>query len=332
MKHLWVLAAAVLLLVGCGSGDGTTSGRSGASGAIRIDGSNTVSPVSFALAEEFQLAHRGTRVSVSVSGTGGGFQKFTNGELAITGASRPISESELEMARANGIEFIELPIAFDGVSVLVRNDADFVDYLSVEELREIWKPGSTVHRWSDVRPEWPNERISLYGPGPDNGTYDYFTRAIMGETGASRADYSHAPDSNMIIVGVSNDRHALGFLGYSFLHANKDRLRGVPIREGDGEPVAPTAETIFSGEYTPLSRPIFYYVNAAEAERPEITAFVEFALTQRAHTIRETGYVPLPDAAYELALERFRSRTTGSVFGGGAAARGLTVEEILRGE
>ncbi|MFO7263349.1 MAG: PstS family phosphate ABC transporter substrate-binding protein, partial [Bacillota bacterium] len=234
-------------------------------------------------------------VTVGFSGTGGGFKKSTAGEIDISNASRPIKEEELAMAEQNGIEFIELQVAIDGLSVVVNPANDFVDYLTVEELKKIWEPNSTVKYWSDVRPEWPQEEIKLYGPGPDSGTFDYFTEAVVGESGASRADYTASEDDNVLVTGVAGDKYSLGYFGYAYYEANKDKIKAVPIDGGNG-PVEPTVENINQGAYTPLSRPVYIYVNKEYYDtRPELQTFVQYYMDIVNDIAQEVGFVPLPE-------------------------------------
>lgn len=294
---------------------------------VRIDGSSTVFPITEAVAEEFQRAHRDVRVTVGISGTGGGFKKFTVGETDINDASRPIKESEVAMAAENAIEYIELPVAYDGISVVVNPENTFVDALTVGELNKIWEPGSSVTKWSDVRASFPDQPITLYGPGTDSGTFDYFTDTINGESGACRADFTASEDDNVLVQGVAGDPNALAFFGYAYYAENTERLKVVPIDPGDGA-ISPSDVTINDGTYAPLSRPIFIYISTAAAQRPEIQAFVRFYLENAAELVAEVGYVPLPDRVYELALERFENRVTGSVFAD--AEPGISIEELLQ--
>ncbi|UCD25668.1 MAG: PstS family phosphate ABC transporter substrate-binding protein [Gemmatimonadota bacterium] len=317
------VATTVLLagIVGCGGG-GTADTTT-----IRVDGSSTVFPITEAVAEEFQRAHRDVRVTVGISGTGGGFKKFTVGETDINDASRPIKSSEVSAAAENSIEYIELPVAYDGISVVVNPDNSFVDALTVEELNKIWEPASTVTRWSDVRDGFPDQPITLYGPGTDSGTFDYFTDTINGESGACRADFTASEDDNVLVQGVAGDPNALAFFGYAYYAENTERLKVVPIDPGTGA-ITPSDITINDGTYTPLSRPVFIYVSTAAAQRPEIQAFVRFYLENAPELVSEVGYVPLPDRVYELALERFESQVTGSVFAD--AEPGVPMEELLQ--
>lgn len=289
-------------------------------GTVSLDGSSTVFPISEAVAEEFLSVHPRVRVTVGVSGTGGGFNKFMNSEIDINDASRPIKNSELMLAHDKGVEFIELPVAYDGLSVIVNKDNHWVDYLSVGELKKIWQPGSTVHSWSDIRPSWPNQPIRLYGPGTDSGTFDYFSATINGKSGSSRPDFTASEDDNTLVQGISGDVNALGYFGFAYYAANTDKLKLVPIDGGDG-PVAPSVTTINNGSYAPLSRPIFIYLRSRELDRPEVQAFVEFYIRNAALLASEVGYVPLPENVYRLGLERIRTRETGTAYSNNPQSR-----------
>lgn len=301
---------------------------------VQIDGSSTVYPITEAVAEEFQNAYPDIKVTVGISGTGGGFKRFVRGETDINDASRPIKASEIEACQANGIDFIELPVAFDAIAVVVNRENDWVNYLTVEELKKIWEPEAQgkALRWSNIRPGWPDKPITLFGPGVDSGTFEYFTEAIIGEAGKSQGDYVASEDDNVLVQGVSQDRYALGYFGLAYYLENQDILRAVPIKAGESNPVPPTAENVMNGTYRPLSRPLFIYVSAKSAEREEVEKFVTFYLENAAELVQEVGYVPLPERAYELALERFKKRITGSVFGGHGATVGVSIEEILEKE
>lgn len=321
-----IAITAVSFLSSCG-GSGGKSGGTGLTGTVKIDGSSTVFPITEAVAEEFQKQHRGVRVTVGISGTGGGFKKFCVGETDLNDASRTIKETEIAKAKEHGIQFIELPVAFDGISVLVNPKNDFVDFMTVEELRKIWQPGSTVKMWSDVRPGWPDHPITLYGPGTDSGTFDYFTGAINGKEQACRPDFTASEDDNVLVQGIAGDENALGFFGFAYFAENRSLLKAVPIETGSG-PVSPSETTINDGSYKPLSRPIFIYVSSASADKPEIDAFVKFYLANAKTLVSEVGYVPLPDEAYALALARFESRSTGSAFK--TKKEGASIAETLR--
>lgn len=315
-----VILAVLALFAGCGEGR-----RS-----IAIDGSSTVYPITEAVAEEFGKVQPRIRVTVSISGTGGGFKRFCVGETVISDASRPIKPSESELAAKNDIGFIELPVAYDGICVVVHPENSFVDHLSVEELKRIWQPNSAVHRWKDVRPEWPDREIKLYGPGTASGTFDYFTEAIVGEGGASRADFVSNEDDNVLVQGVAGDPDALGYFGYAYFAQNTDKLKAVPVDGGEG-PVTPSHETILEGSYQPLSRPVFIYVSQPAArERPEVAQFVAFYLDQAATLVPQVGYVPLDEETYALARDRFEKRRTGSAFANQAAHPGRSIKELLR--
>jgi phosphate transport system substrate-binding protein len=321
-------AVGLCTLVACGGGDapgGATADR--LQGTVAVDGSSTVFPITEAVAEELGAVEPGIRVTVGVSGTGGGFKKFAAGETDVNDASRPIKPSEIELAARSGIELIELPVAYDGLSVVVHPENDWVDHLTVEELRRIWQPDSTVETWRDVRPEWPAEEIVLYAPGTDSGTFDYFTEAINGKSGASRTDFTASEDDNVIVQGVAGDRAALGYFGFAYYEENRERVRVVPIDGGAG-PVTPSTVTINDGSYSPLSRPIFIYVALRSAERPEVQRFVEFYLEHAAELAAEVGYVALPDDVYAAARERFAQKATGTAYVEGA--EGKPIAELFR--
>lgn len=304
---------------------------SAAAGNVAIDGSSTVFPITEAVAEEFQRAH-GARVTVGVSGTGGGFEKFCRGETAITGASRPIKPTEVEACKAKGIEYIELPVAYDGIAVVVHPKNDWVDHLTVAELRALWAPEAQgrVTRWSQIRAGWPDEEVHLFGPGVDSGTYDYFTKAIVGKEHASRGDFTSSENDDVLVQGVATDRLALGFFGYAYYAENAERLKLVPVDGGQG-PVAPSPKTVADGTYQPLSRPVFLYVSKQAADQPAVRNFVTFYLEKAPSLTRDVGYIPLPEKAYALARKRFEDRVVGSVFGGGGSKVGVTVEALLGG-
>jgi phosphate transport system substrate-binding protein len=330
--RLGSLFLVALAAVACGPGNnaGGAAGGQQLSGEVRVDGSSTVGPVSQAMAEEFRSLHPRVNVTVSESGTGGGMKKLLAGEIDICGASRPIKAAELETAKKNGIEFVELPIAFDGLSIVVHPEATFVDHLTVEELRRIWSPDSRITNWSQVRAGFPDLRLSLFGPGSDSGTFDYFTEAVVGDARASRNDYQASEDDNQLVQGVAGTPGALGYFGYEYYVQNQNRLRIVPIDNGNG-PVEPNPETIESGTYEPLSRPLFIYINAASLEKPHVRAFVDFYLGQEGRQlVRESGYIRLPDTAYELAAQRVQNGVRGSVFSG--APVGMKLEELLQRE
>jgi phosphate transport system substrate-binding protein len=316
------LSLAGAVLAGCGNGgatsttqeqpNGTTQATTEApaasklSGTIKVDGSSTVFPITEAAAEEFQAANPGVQVTVGVSGTGGGFKKFVAGETDISDASRPIKDKEAAAAKEKGIEYIEIPVAYDGLSVVVSKENTWVDKLTVAELKKIWEPNSTVKKWSDVRPEWPQEEIKLYGPGTDSGTFEYFTEAIVGEAKKSRADYTASEDDNVLVQGIAGDKNSLGYFGYAYFEENADKLKLVPIDNGDGKAVAPSADTIKDGSYKPLSRPLFIYVNKASLQKPEVKEFVKFYLEKAPELVQSVFYVPMTDDKYKESLGKLQ--------------------------
>jgi phosphate transport system substrate-binding protein len=324
-----LLLSALGLTVACGKG-ATGSGE-----VVAADGSSTVYPITEAVAEEFQK-QGAARVTIGVSGTGGGFKKFCKGEIAISGASRPIKDSEVQQCKASGIEYIELPVAYDGIAIVVHPDNDWVGELTVADLKKMWEPAAQgqVKLWSDVRPDWPAEELHLFGAGVDSGTYDYFTKAVVGEEHSSRGDFTSSEDDNVLVQGVAGDVHALGFFGFAYYAENAAKLKVVPIDDGDPKngtaAVTPSVETIANGTYQPLSRPIFIYVSKRDAERPAVESFVKFYLGEGPALVSEVGYIPLPPAAYDLVRERFSARTTGSVFGASGSKVGATVAETLQ--
>lgn len=301
-----IVIGGVAVYVGSGLIGGGTA-QPGLSGTIEIDGSSTVYPITAAVAEEFGKDHPNVRVNVGISGTGGGFKRFVRGETIISDASRPITPSEVDQAKANNIEYIELKVALDGLAVVVNKANSFVDYLSVAELKMIWQPNSTVDSWDDVRPGWPNQPLHLYGPGTDSGTFDYFTEVIVGKVDASRPDYTASEDDNVLVQGVAGDQYSLGYFGYAYYKENTDKLKIVPIDHEKGEgPITPTDETVKNGQYMPLSRPLFIYVNKEALERAEVKAFVEFYMENAALLVQEVGYTPLDASIYQQNLTLIR--------------------------
>ena len=284
-------------------------------GTVSLDGSSTVFPISEAVAEEFLAIQPRVRVTVGVSGTGGGFKKFIAGEIDINDASRSIKMKEIKSAAAKGIEYIELPVAYDGLSVVVNKNNNWVENLTVAELKKIWQPGSSVKLWSDVRAGWPAQTIRLYGPGTDSGTFDYFTETINGKLGASRPDYTANEDDNALVQGISGDEFSLGYFGYAYYAANKDKLKILGVDGGNGA-VIPTATTINNGSYAPLSRPIFIYVRKDALDRPEVMAFTNFYIDQAPVLSTEVGYIPLPEATYAAAKKRIENREAGTAYSG----------------
>lgn len=299
-------------------------------GRISIDGSSSVYPITEAVAEEFRIKNPDIRITVGVSGTGGGFKKFARGETDISNASRPIKKSEIEACAANGIGFIEIPVAYDGLAVVVHPANDFVDHLTVEELKKIWEPAAQdrILSWKQVRPSFPDLPLRLYGAGTSSGTYDYFTEAIVGEAKSSRGDYTASEDDNVLVQGVSTDRGALGFFGLAYFEENKSKLKLVPVDGGKG-PVLPTAETVRNGTYAPLSRPEFIYVSTAGAAKAVVGSFVQFYMKNAPALVQEVGYVPLPVEAYELGYQRFLKKQQGSMFGDRSTV-GVNLIELMK--
>lgn len=286
-------------------------------GKINIDGSSSVYPLTEAVAEEFREKDADIRVTVGISGTGGGFKKFLRGETDISNASRPISASELEISRTNGIAFIEIPVSYDGMAIVVSPKNKFVDYVTVAELKKMWSPESQgkIRSWKQVRDAWPDVPLNLYGAGTSSGTYDYFTEAINGKAKASRGDYTASEDDNVLVQGVSSDIGGLGYFGLAYFIENKRKLRLIPVKYNEqSEAVFPNDSTVQQGKYQPLSRPEFIYVNARSATKTYVQDFVKFYLQNAAALAKEVGYVPLPEEVYRLSEERFAKGITGSIF------------------
>jgi len=302
---------------------------------VKVDGSSTVFPVTEAVAEDFQKSKKGAvKVTVGISGTGGGFKKFCRGETDISNASRPIQKKEMEDCRAAGVEYFELPIAFDALTVVVNPKNTFIKQLSVEELKTMWEPAAQgkVTRWNQVNPAFPDAPMKLFGAGADSGTFDYFTEAVTGKSKSSRGDFTASEDDNVLVQGVSQDVNALAFFGYAYYAENQNRLKAVPIADKGGKPpVAPSEKTVLDGTYQPLSRPIFIYVNAKSLAKPEVKEFVQYYMTQGAKLAREVKYVPLPADAYRMAWDHVQKGKKGTVFGGTAEV-GVTIDELLKRE
>ncbi|RLA62766.1 MAG: phosphate ABC transporter substrate-binding protein [Epsilonproteobacteria bacterium] len=292
----------VILMVGFFSL--TPNVYSAVKGTVRVDGSSTVFPITEAVAEEFGKEHRKVRVTVGVSGTGGGFKKFTIGEIDINDASRRIKAKEIKKAKKNGVKYLELAVAYDGITVVVNPKNTWVSHLTRTELKKIWQPGSKVKTWKDVRPNWPDRKIRLYGPGTDSGTFDYFTEAINGKSHVSRSDFTKSEDDNVLVQGVGGDLDSLGFFGFAYYVENKKRVRAVPIDDGKG-PVMPTLTSINNGTYSPLSRPIFIYVNKIGAKKAQVNKFVKYYLNNAPQLVKEVGYVPLRAEEYQAGLKKF---------------------------
>ncbi|HEU0289238.1 MAG TPA: PstS family phosphate ABC transporter substrate-binding protein [Burkholderiales bacterium] len=299
---------------------------------VKIDGSSTVYPVTEAVAEEFQKARKGTRVTVGISGTGGGFKKFCRGETDISDASRPILKAEMEECRKAGIEYIELPIAYDALTVVINPKNTFIKSMTVAELKKMWEPGAQgkVTKWNQVNPAWPDAPLKLFGAGSDSGTFDYFTEAIVGKAKSSRGDFTASEDDNVLVQGVQRDVNAIGYFGFAYYVENRDKLKAVPIVEKDGRPaVAPSMESVLNGSYQPLARPIFIYVSAKAMQRPEVREFAEFYNKHGEKLAREVKYVPLPAKAYAYNLDALAKKKIGTKFGGENKV-GLTIEDLMK--
>jgi len=299
---------------------------------VQIDGSSTVFPISEAFGEEFQN-ETGNRVTVGLSGTGGGFKKFCRGETDISGASRPIKEEEVALCAENGVEYIELPVALDALANIVHPSNDFVECLTVDELKTIWEPAAQgkITSWNQVREEFPDRPLELFGAGTDSGTYDYYTQAIVGEEGSSRGDYQATEDDNVTIQGVSGNEGALGFLGIAYVTENAGRVKPIAVDSGNGECVMPSVETARNATYQPLSRPIFMYVALKSVDKPNVREFIEFnfAPAKAEELVGEVGYVPLPSEIYEAALAKFSAKKTGTVFSAGSTV-GIKIEDLVK--
>lgn len=322
-----VLSSAFLALAGA---FGATSALADA--LVKVDGSSTVYPITEAVAEEFQKAKKGSvKVTVGISGTGGGFKKFCRGETDVSNASRPIQAKEMEDCKAAGIKFIELPIAFDALTVVINPKNSFLKQISAAELKTMWEPAAQgkVTKWNQVNPAWPDQALKLFGPGADSGTFDYFTEATVGKAKSSRGDYTASEDDNVLVQGVARDTGALGYFGYAYYIENKDKLKAVPVVNRAGKAVEPSLEHVVDGTYEPLSRPIFIYVNAKSVDKPEVKDFVEFYLKNAEALTKEVKYIPLAAADYKHALDNFGKRKTGTAFGGHSEV-GVKVADLLK--
>ena len=311
-------------------GSGNHLAQADQTALVKVDGSSTVYLTTEAVAEEFQKASRGRiRVTVGISGTGGGFKKFCRGETDIADASRPILKEEINLCQKNGIAYYELPIAFDAMTVAVSPKNTWVTSMTVEELKKMWEPAAQnkITRWNQVRSDWPDAPLVLFGPGSDSGTFDYFTDAIVGKAKSSRGDYTASEDDNVIVQGIESNKNALGYMGFAYYIAQTEKLKAIAIIGKTG-PVMPSAENVLKGIYQPLSRPLFIYVNEAAAKRTEVKEFVDYYLTEGPKLIAEVRYIPLPENVYTKVRERFKKGDVGTGFGG-VPEVGLAVEEIM---
>jgi len=299
---------------------------------VKVDGSSTVYPITEAVAEEFQkMKKQAIQVTVGISGTGGGFKKFCRGEIDISDASRPISAKEMKACAEAGIKYVELPVAFDALTVVINHKNTWIKELKVEELKTMWEPAAQakVTNWNQVNPSWPSAPLKLFGPGADSGTFDYFTDAINGKEKASRGDFTASEDDNVLVQGVSRDVNAIGYFGMAYYIENKDKLKAVPIVDKNGKKaVSPSLETVMDGTYQPLARPIFIYVSDKAMQRPEVNEFIQFYLKSAPALVKEVGYVPLAKQHYDMALRNFTTKKLGTGFGGKSEV-GVKVEELL---
>ena len=301
---------------------------------VKVDGSSTVYPVTEAVAEEFQKANRGLKVTVGVSGTGGGFKKFCRNEIDISNASRPIQASEMEDCRKIGVEYIELPVAFDALTVVINPKNTWLKQATVAELKKMWEPAAQgkIMRWNQINPAWPDQPMKLFGAGSDSGTFDYFTEAIVGKAKSSRGDFTASEDDNVLVQGVAGDVNAIGYFGYAYYAENTGKLKALPIVEKEGKPaVSPSQETVIAGTYQPLARPIFIYVNTKSLAKPEVKKFIDFYMTQGAVMAKEVKYVPLPADVYKSNIKHIAEMKKGTIFGGKNEV-GISIEELVKRE
>lgn len=327
MKIAKIAAVVTLALAGV-----SASGLAQAQALVKIDGSSTVYPITEAVAEDFQKSKKNAvRVTVGISGTGGGFKKFCRGETDISDASRPITKKEMDDCKAAGIEYLELPVAYDALTVVIHPKNTWAKNMTVAELKTIWEPAAQgkITSWKQVNPAWPDRPLKLYGPGADSGTFEYFTEAVNGKAKATRGDFTASEDDNVLVQGVSRDIGGLGYFGFAYYSENKEKLAAVSVVAPGKAAVAPSLETVVNGTYQPLARPIFIYVNAKSAERPEVKEFVEYYMKHGEALTKEVKYVPLPAKAYAYNLDHFAKRAKGTKFGGENKV-GLTIEELMK--
>ncbi|MCU0429419.1 MAG: PstS family phosphate ABC transporter substrate-binding protein [Cytophagaceae bacterium] len=337
MRKYLLMVAAAGLLTACGGGSkGTDSKDSSAASSIQVDGSSTVFPITEIIAEEFEAANQGLSVVVGESGTGGGFKKFVRSEIDVADASRPISAKEDSLCKAAGIEYVEIPVAFDGLAVVVNPANTWASDITVKELQMLWAPEAQgkITKWNQIRKEWPNEKINLYGAGTASGTFDYFTEAIVGKAKSCRGDYNPSEDDNVLVKGVATDKFALGFFGYHYYKANKETLKALAIDDqndanGKGA-ILPSEATILDATYQPLARPLFIYVSKKSMQRPEVKNFASFFVANATKFVPETGYIPLPPALYAKASARIEQQITGSPFLTLSSSVGAKLDEVYK--
>jgi phosphate transport system substrate-binding protein len=312
MKKLVFILSLAFLVVACGDKkaqkENQEENTGKLTGTIKVDGSSTVFPITEAVAEEFRTVQPDVKVTVGVSGTGGGFKKFSRGETNLSNASRPIKDKEKAACEENNINYLELEVAYDGLAVLVNPENNWVDSFTIEELKKIWEPAAqgVIMKWNQIRPEWPNEEIHLFGPGVASGTYDYFTEAIVGKSGSSRGDFTASEDDHVLVQGIAGDKYSLGFFGLAYYTENKDKLTLIGVHNGE-EVVKPTLETVSNGSYKPLSRPLFVYVNSTSVKSPEVVEFVNFYIDNAGELSEDVGYISLPAELYAKQKESFKN-------------------------
>jgi phosphate transport system substrate-binding protein len=310
MKKVLLIAILSFAVISCGNNKGQDK-KGGESGTISIDGSSTVYPITEAVAEEFRAVKPEVDVTIGVSGTGGGFQKFGRGEINISDASRPIKAEEAAVAKENNINYVELEVAYDGLAVVINPENDWATSFTVEELKKIWEPAAQgkIKKWNQINPAWPNEEIHLFGPGVASGTFDYFTEAIVGKSGSSRGDFTASEDDNVLVQGVAGDKYGLGFFGLAYFEANQDKLTLASVDGGNG-PVKPSTETVKNGTYTPLSRPLYIYVNSSSLNNPDVVEFVRFYLEEAGALAKDVGYIAMTKEEYAAQMEKFNKFVT----------------------
>ena len=315
MKKLTLTITAAVLLIACGKNktEKTTTQNDSSKtevlkGTIKVDGSSTVYPITEAVAEEFRTVQPRVNVTIGVSGTGGGFKKFSRGETDLSDASRPIKSKEAKACKENNINYVSLEVAYDGLAVVINPQNTWVKSFTVAELKKIWEPAAQgkIMKWNQINPEWPNEEIHLFGPGTASGTYDYFSEAICGKKVGTRGDYTASEDDHVLVQGIAGDKYALGFFGLAYYAENKDKLSLVGVDNGE-KVVKPTLETVSNKTYRPLSRPLFLYVNSTSVKRPEVVEFVNYYIKNAATLSKDVGYIPLPDSEYKKQAEKFKT-------------------------
>lgn len=310
MKKILLMISLAIVAIACGEQktQKETTSKTTLEGTIKIDGSSTVFPITEAVAEEFRTAQPKVRVTIGVSGTGGGFKKFSRGETNLSNASRPIKDKEKKACAENNINYLELEVAYDGLAVLVNPKNNWVDSFTIEELKKIWEPAAqgVIMKWNQIRPEWPDKEIHLFGPGVASGTYDYFTEAIVGKSGSSRGDFTASEDDHVLVQGIAGDQYSLGFFGLAYYAENKDKLTLIGVHNGE-EIVKPTLETVSNGSYRPLSRPLFIYVNSTSIKSKEVVEFVNFYIDNAGELSKDVGYIPLPLENYSKQKENFKA-------------------------